>query len=359
MDHISDESIFDRYYLKYVDFQDSYHTKLKILSTSAEDFDLLKTHKHSLDHNRTPFFIACFYGHPDIALLLLKELRVNGNVMEISEDYRSPFQIAVMYQKNEIVSLLLNLDENLIDMNPTDNDGLTPYLESCRVGNFDIFHELFLNGLHSKSSEKVNLNAKSGSLSTPLHYAAVSYSLDILSFLLDQNMYDVDAQDDEGWTALMNGCDYDVVELVKLLIEKGHANPNLAENFGDTAFMKYASIDCPECVKYLVDLPQVRESLNFQNNDGDTAIHRIKNCPDGKDNKSILYLVQERSELFDLNIRNNKGIPSFNCFYKTPLFIAARHDLVKTVSALLLTKKVDATIKDNQGILFFIFSLLT
>lgn len=311
MDHIDDESIFDRFYSKYVNFEDNQHIELKKLSVSEEDFDLLKTQKNSFDHNRTPFFHACYYGHPDIADLLMNKLHVNGNISEISEDYRSPFQISVIRQKNEIVTFLLKNDDPNFDMNPKDNDGITPFLESCRIGNFDIFIELFNNGQQSKSSNKINVLDASNSLSTPLHYAAVSHNLDILEFLIDTNLYNVDAQDDEGWTPLMNGCDYDIVQLVKLLIEKGHANPNLVENYGSTAFMKYASIDCIDCVKYLIDLPNIKESLNFQDSDGDTAIHRLRNCATGKDNQATLFLIQEKSNFFNLNIQNLKGISFF------------------------------------------------
>lgn len=349
MDHIDDESIFDKYYLKYVNFEDKYHIELRKTASQIEEFDQLNTKKMSFDKNQTPLYHACYFGHPDVAELLLFNLKVNGNVSEVNEDFRSPFNISVRRQKNEIVNLLLRNEDPEFNMNPKDNDGLTPFLEACRSSNYDIFIELF------NSSPKVDIFAISKSKSTPLHYAVFNETIEILDFLVSRHIYNIDAQDSDGWTPLMNGCDYDILQLVKILIEKGNANPNLVENSKSTAFMKYTSIDCIDCVKYLVDLPNIKESLNFQNDDGDTALHKVKNCPIGKDNQSILFLIQERHELFDLNIRNNKGILSLFLFYKTPLFIAVRHNLIKTVKALLMTKKVDANIKDNRGVFIHLF----
>lgn len=308
MDHIDDESIFDKYYLKYVNFEDKYHLDLRKHALQTEDFDQLLTKKFSFDKNRTPLFNACYFGHPDIVELLLNALKVDGNVTEINEDFIPPFQISVKRQKNEIITLFLNNNDPNFNMNSTDVDGLTPFLESCRSANFDIFYELF------NSSPKIDIFAISKSKSTPLHYAVFNESVKILDLLVTKNIYDIDAQDSDGWTPLMNGCDDDILEVVKILIEKGHANPNLFENYKATAFMKYVSSDCIDCVKYLVDLPNIRESLNFQDDDGNTALHKLRNCVNQKDNQSILFLIQEKSELFDLNIKNNKGISIFCIF---------------------------------------------
>jgi len=68
---------------------------------------------------------------------------------------------------------------------------------------------------------------------TPLHYAATSGHLEIISLLLDKHAY-IDAESPNGTTPLMMAAHYGTPAAVKLLLEQG-ADPRLKNQLGLTA----------------------------------------------------------------------------------------------------------------------------
>jgi ankyrin repeat protein len=68
---------------------------------------------------------------------------------------------------------------------------------------------------------------------TPLHYAATSGQLEIISLLLENNAY-IDAESPNGSTPLMMAAMYGSPTVVKLLLQEG-ADPQLKNQQGLTA----------------------------------------------------------------------------------------------------------------------------
>ena len=86
---------------------------------SKDDIDLPLNMKDNL--GRTPFFIACYYGHVDIVRHFIKlkeelgahlQLDVNATLYETS---RTPLHAAVCTNSVEIVTLLLSLEDTKVD----------------------------------------------------------------------------------------------------------------------------------------------------------------------------------------------------------------------------------------------------
>ena len=139
----------------------------------------------------------------------------------------------------------------------------------------------------------INVNAQNDNNFTALMGASSSGNLRIVKYLICKGA-DIDAQDKDGMTALMWAANCKKSEVVKYLIEKG-ANINIKDNNGSSILnnvlsdvMDYRSI---EMLKYLI-----KNGVNFDfvNYDSYTALKKwhieVKKCL--KDNKiiSVVYI---------------------------------------------------------------------
>jgi ankyrin repeat protein len=79
-----------------------------------------------------------------------------------------------------------------------------------------------------------DLNLADYALDTPLHFASLGGSVDIVRFLIETGNCEIDAENAEKETPLHNAVENMHVEVVKLLLDAG-ANPNLPNIEGDEA----------------------------------------------------------------------------------------------------------------------------
>jgi uncharacterized protein len=121
----------------------------------------------------------------------------------------------------------------------------------------------------------VLLNARSRyDRRTPLMKACCGGHLEVARWLLDQGAA-VNWRDYDGKTALWLAyyIRRDWVPLVRLLVERG-ADPAIATATGMTPLIDASSNDDLEAVRFLLDHPNVRATINVRNDDGQTALWR-------------------------------------------------------------------------------------
>ena len=153
-------------------------------------------------------------------------------------------------------------------------------IEACEDGDLKKVKSLIEMG--------INVNAQNDNNFTALMGASSSGYLRIVKYLICKGA-DIDAQDKDGMTALMWAANYKKSKVVKHLIEKG-ANINIKDNDGNSIlnnvlrdFMDDRSI---KILKYLI-----KNGVNFDfgNYDSDTVLKKwyveVKKCL--KDNKII------------------------------------------------------------------------
>ena len=82
-----------------------------------------------------------------------------------------------------------------------------------------------------------------------------------------QNGYDVNIQDEIGFTALIFAARHRRKEIVELLLDAG-ANVNIKNAFGDTALIEALDDNIKEIVEMLENYPlyKLRKKLNIDNN---------------------------------------------------------------------------------------------
>lgn len=118
-------------------------------------------------------------------------LKDNPNLVSCKDEYsRTPLRWAVWYGHKDVAKLLL---ENKADVNASEKDGTTPLHLAAYKGSVDLA-ELLL-------AYKADVNAKEDNGGSPLHEAAYMGNKDVVELLL-ANKADVNAKDNAGNTPL-------------------------------------------------------------------------------------------------------------------------------------------------------------
>lgn len=128
--------------------------------------------------------------------------------------------------------------------------------------------------------------------------AARDGDLDTIKLLI--KIIDIDAQDDEGVTALMHASYLGHIELVTFLLNTGQTQLNLRNNQGRTALIFAVCFGKSEIFKLLLDTPGIE--LNIQDNDGWTAL--VHAAYRGRIIESEILLKDQR---VDINIATHEG----------------------------------------------------
>jgi len=132
-------------------------------------------------------------------------------------------------------------------------------MEACAQGNLEDVKRLLV--------QNTDVNAKDNNGFTALIHAAGSGHTEIAGVLID-NGADVNAKDNKGWMALMWASYLGYTEIAELLIDNG-SDVNAKDNDGMTALMWAALDNHTEIVKLLIDNGA---DVNIKSNDGLTAL---------------------------------------------------------------------------------------
>jgi ankyrin repeat protein len=173
---------------------------------------------------------------------VLKNKPALANALDASG--KTPLHIAVMFDRNEIIELLITLGAHV---DSKDRDGRTPFQQAMMVNSYEIAEILMKRGANVDAK-----NPKTGS--TLLHSAAGSKNIEDVKFLLAHGA-DVNAKHDEGGTPLHQAAAWSSVEIVELLLEN-NADPTMKTNSGKTAEEVADEYDNPEIAELLRQVTQ-------------------------------------------------------------------------------------------------------
>lgn len=317
---------------------------------------------------------------------ILKKLIEYGSRLDIidSEGY-SILYYPIKFNYSEIIDILLEFDKKTVGIslvNIKDARGAVPLFYAIKYRNRYALQELLSNGADAnyKNNEKMNalhlavlkkditmvrilsnyiknLNARTSKGTTALHYACNFQLLEIVKFLLekgaDQNIIEIDYD----FYPIFYSVVQNNVEITKALVDNG-ANPNHQDYMGNT-IIHYCIIDNHiEILDYIMEKSVIKtidtntyiedinkkEDLeinhidpNIMNIDGLTIVHLMfyyfKNDYIKYLNRLIPYS--------NLNYQDNSG--------NTVLHIIIEKNLWDTFQELLSLKKLNIFIKNNNG----------
>lgn len=135
----------------------------------------------------------------------------------------TPLLYAIFKSKGDskICNLLINKGANV---NATDEEGWSTFLYASAFGNSSI-----LRSIVSRNRKLINTKTKNNV--TALHMAVVYNNIDNIRYLVRNLKVDINAQDDDGWTALYYAAANNKKEAYKLLLRLG-ADKNITNNEG-------------------------------------------------------------------------------------------------------------------------------
>ena len=200
----------------------------------------------------SPLYIACQHGHLDVVNVLLENVNANetlnnsvygifetamhaaaynGNVEIVrallekghadvnlcSKSGPTPLFVATMQNHTQVVSILLAHGAGA----DVSNGDTTPLFFACQKGLMDIIKSLVEVG---------NANPNKGRIrdgTTPFQIACVHGHTQIVVYLLEKDIVDVNKQRDDGYTPLHSAAHFNRSLVLKALITLGHADVNI------------------------------------------------------------------------------------------------------------------------------------
>ncbi|XP_046483004.1 ankyrin repeat domain-containing protein 16 [Neodiprion pinetum] len=139
----------------------------------------------------TPLMVACRTGNVDVVKCLMT--RSSRSVYMRSKNGRSPLHVAAFHGCRNVIDLILSQDSDLI--NWQDSSGSTPLLESVKSGDLPTFQRLI--------DSKANVNAIDNVGQNVLHIAAQCGNTEIIEYILNRKLIDVESPTLHGITPLM------------------------------------------------------------------------------------------------------------------------------------------------------------
>lgn len=249
---------------------------------------------------------------------VVKYLAQNGaDLTLIDNEGQTALMLAARYDNPEIVEYLL---ENNADINELDI-----ILSSC-VGLIDRVKYLV-----EKENQDINAADKNGR--TPLIGAANYNKIEVVKYLLEKGANtEAKDEDKDGKTALIIAADWGHLEMVKMLVEN-KADINARDNMGKTAIMYAAKKWDKGMAKYLLEKGADIEAVD---NDGNSVLMVAANHGYGTD-EFVKYLVDKGAFV---NRVNNDGV--------TTLMFAVMDKSLENVE-FFVKNGVDMKLRDKQG----------
>ena len=204
----------------------------------------------------SPLHVSAMKGYHDTAKLLIE----NGADVNIKDnDDWTPLRWAVCENKYDIVKLLIEFGA---DPFITDNDGKTP-LDICQNDDIRSLLEKYMEEYHS-IQEKIKRNEPS------------IFDIDLLDFAYYNNLievkkcvysgkFDINVQDDKGYTPLMYAITNHNLQMVEFLVEQG-ADINLNNNEGDSP-LKIAYKFSRDIAEYLFEKGAIDKNVEDRKQD--------------------------------------------------------------------------------------------
>ena len=228
---------------------------------------------NALDHcDASPIFIAACHGHWEIFKILVENgaeldnldylnqslimYAITGQNTDIikflcessdclyDEDYKSrtPLYCALKHDNDEIIKVLI---ENGSDVHATNINGKTPLLLAAKKGNFEIFKILFENCEDVKHIDEHERNL--------LHYAVRGNNKDIIEFILNKKICNVNAINADGDTPIVHAVENGYVEIFNILVKHG-ADLMCKNGYGDNLLISAISSGNVKMVKMILDM---------------------------------------------------------------------------------------------------------
>ncbi len=302
------------------------------------------------DNNRSILYNVIKFSYLDILKLILEKniSSIGKSVLDIKDnDENTALFYAIKFFNIEAIKMILNYTENFYTKN-ADGDNILHV--SIKSQNLEIFKLIY--------SKNNNLKIKNVNGETSLHLMVKYKCHDIFEFVLDKNF---DLVSD-----IINNVEYkfnfSVLHYISiyidlkfmLLLDKfkllKKINGNIQDNSGNIFYHYFLNniIDIKNItqdeinniLKYNEISNNIEYNINFYNIEGNTPAHILVTNMDFFIKNKLNILINIVLEKSNLNIQNFNG--------ESVLFLLVKNNKWKDIKNILLDKKLDIFIIDNQ-----------
>ncbi|XP_031564740.1 transient receptor potential cation channel subfamily A member 1-like [Actinia tenebrosa] len=268
------------------------------------------------DHKKmTPLAQATLHGFYDVMVCMFSYAKVQGIPKDdllhnVDGEGSTLLHLAVESGSPQVVELCL--DEGASPHSVKSSDGSTPVHLACSYGYMDILDNLM------KAVAFILDPPPDQDGRLPIHKAAQANHHLVISYLLKQDMDQIDATDHEGRTPIMLAADNCCYESVQVLLENG-ANVDVRDALNKTV-LHYA-IGSAEVLKEILKDVKSNSLIRAKDNEGNTPLHYASRLGCVKDIAIML-------------MKNKASVAITNSAGEIPLHIAARHGRLAVVKKL-------------------------
>ncbi|XP_067653208.1 putative ankyrin repeat protein RF_0381 [Haliotis asinina] len=306
------------------------------------------------DKGIAPLLLAAGYGNKLVFHFLIER---GADTFTKDSTNRNVLHWACRGGSVKIVNYIIT--QNIVDINGSDENNMTPLLLAAYHGKIDVFGLLIekgantlavnqkrRNSLHLSSAgghvdtvkyvlkhTSVDIDSKDYGEMTPV-LIAVSHGKNEVFHILVKNGADLSVIDEDGDNILHLACRGGHVKIVNYILMQNIVDINAKNSDGETPVMLAANSGEREVFDILLLLESGADP-SLVNRDGDNALHLA--CMRG-DEEIVKHVLKLHS--LNINCRGSKG--------RTPLLLAAEYDSYN-VFELLLESGADPSAVNRNG----------
>ncbi|XP_071104773.1 putative ankyrin repeat protein RF_0381 [Haliotis cracherodii] len=303
------------------------------------------------ENAKTPLMFAVQFGNMEVFSFLIRK---GADTSTLEADDENILHLSCRGGNVEIVNYILK--QKIVDINSESYDGMTPLLLTVKLGMRKVFQLLIERGAYAAKTPdseillnyaceggdvgimklvlnltNVDINIDMGDGVTPLMRVAHFGNSELFKFLVTKgaNMTMVDCDDE---TVVHFSCRGESVEILKYIITQNIVNMNAKQVTGMTPVMLAASLGYRGVFECLVE---EGADISVENVDGDNILHFA--CRGG--NVEIVKYVLAQN-IADINSKGDSEM--------TPVLIAATLE-IEELSPLLIERGADLSVVNADG----------
>ncbi|XP_067685768.1 ankyrin-3-like [Haliotis asinina] len=275
---------------------------------------------NSKDHiETTPVLLAAYHGEIKVFDILVKN---GADLTAVDECGDNILHCACRGGSVEITNRILM--QNIVDINSKGDEGMTPVLMAASEGEREVFDFLVTQGADLLVTDEDG--------QTILHHACYGGNMEIVNYILIQNIVDINSKDDNGVTAVLVAASLGNREVFDFLVRQG-ADILVADDDGQNILHLACQKGNVEMVKYI--LTKKRLGINTKGSRGMPPVLQ-----------SVYY---GKKEVFDVLVKQGADLSVVDKNGDSILHLACRRGNVEMVNDILTQKFVNINTKGYMG----------
>lgn len=271
-----------------------------------------------------PLTVASFYDYTACVQQLVKAPGIDVNIF--ASNGETALQKAVVRANNQVVQALLKAPGVDVNLGDKAHDN-TPLIIAAAAGNTECIRQLL-------AFPELDINKSNNKGLTPVIAACISGKAETLRLLLERQNINVNSHTNEGLSPLIAAITFDHIECLKLLLNKPNIEVNNVGPQGHSPLLTATATGKTECLRALLKVPGI--NVNNKNRGGITALHAAAAAPQYEALKILLAHPD-----IDVNATGDNG--------QTALQIAAAKKAADCVRALLAHPDININAAANEG----------